>query len=116
MTRWWLVVVVLGLSACGGGNKSPTAPTPPPVPTCQSQNTALVQFRNRSTANLTYDIIWDGSRLVTVGPGQDSQKYTYAANVTHTLRFQFTNTNVLACNASAPVLTTCSDVFYSCGS
>jgi hypothetical protein len=110
MKSWLLVAVVL-VSACGS---TPVAPTPPPVATCQSQNTATVYFQNRTTSNLTYDVVWDGSRLTTVGPGQSSQVYTFAANVGHTLRFQYTNTSLLACNQSTPTLATCSNNSYFC--
>jgi hypothetical protein len=73
-----------------------------------------VYFQNRSASNLTYDVIWDGAKLTTIAPGQDSQVYTFAANVTHALRFQFTNTTTLACNVGAPILTTCGATFYGC--
>lgn len=109
-----LIVLVALLATGCGSSSSPVAPAPI-VPTCQSQNTATVYFQNRSNSNLTYDIVWDGSRLVTVAPGQDSQVFTFAANVPHSLRFQFTNSTSLACNSSTPVLTTCAAVFYGCG-
>lgn len=107
-----LVAAVLA-SACGS---SPVAPTPPApvVAACQSGSTGTVFFQNRSSSNLTYDVIWDGSRLTTLAPGGDSQVYTFASNIQHTLRFQFTNTSVLACNQSTPVLTTCAATFYGC--
>ena len=107
------IVFVFITEACSG-DKAPLAPTPPPVAACQSQNTATVYFQNRSTSNLTYDVIWDGARLITVGPAQDSRTYTFAANVPHTLRFQFTNTSFLACSQGTPTLTTCSNNFYFC--
>lgn len=112
--RGWIVLVALFAVGCGSSSPA-IAPTPiPVVPTCQAQNTGTVFFQNRSTANLTYDVIWDGSKLTTITPGSDSQVYTFAANITHSLRFQFTNTAILACNASTPVLTTCGATFYGC--
>lgn len=110
-----ILVAAIAVSACGS-SPAPVAPTPvvPVVPACQSQNTATVYFQNRSTANLTYDIIWDGSKLTTVTPAKDSIVYTFAANVQHSLRFQYTNTSTLACSASTPVLTTCGSFFYGC--
>lgn len=110
-----ICAVLLALSATACGSDTPIAPTPPPVAACQSGNTATVFFQNRSASNLTYDVIWDGSRLTTVAPGADTQVYTFAANIQHTLRFQFTNTSILACNQSTPVLTTCAATFYGCG-
>lgn len=111
----YLILLVALLAAACGSSTSPTPIAPVVVvPACQSQNTATVYFQNRSTANLTYDIVWDGSKLTTVTPGKDSQVYTFAANVPHTLRFQYTNTSLLACNASTPVLTTCAATFYGC--
>ena len=110
------LIVLLALLASGCSKDSaPVAPTPiPVVPLCQSQNTATVYFQNRSTGNFTYDVIWDGSKLTTVAPGKDSTVYTFAANVPHSLKFQYTNTSLLACNASTPVLTTCANTFYGC--
>lgn len=111
--RYVLLVLALFAAGCGASPAAPV-PLPPPAPTCQTQSTATVYFQNRTTANLTYDIVWDGSRITTVAPGRDSAVYTFAANVPHALRFQFTNTTVLACNASTPTLATCSNNFYSC--
>lgn len=108
-----IVVAALFAADCGSSPATPIAPAVV-VPACQSQNTATVSFQNRSTTNLTYDIVWDGSKLTTVAPARDSQVYTFAANITHTLRFQYTNTTLLACSASTPVLVTCANAFYSC--
>lgn len=110
----FLVSLAALVSACASDSPTITAPTPPPVAACQSQNTGTVYFQNRSSSNLTYDIIWDGSKLTTVSPGADSQVYTFSANISHALRFQFTNTSLLACNASTPILTTCGAAFYGC--
>jgi hypothetical protein len=107
------LLVALGAVGCSGN--SPAAPTPPAVPLCQSAQTATVYFQNRSTTKLTYDILWDGSRLTTVAPGADSGTFTVSANVAHSLRFQVTNTGILACSASAPILATCASTFYGCG-
>lgn len=113
------LVVLLSLaaivSACGSSPVAPTVPAPIPVAACQSGNTATVFFQNRSASNLTYDIVWDGARITTVTPGADSIVYTFAANIQHTLRFQLTNTSLLACNQSTPVLATCAATFYGCG-
>lgn len=112
MKRIALVLIcACGASFCGGSSQAPT----PATPICQSQNTATVYFENRSVSNLTYDVIWDGARIATVGPSKDSATFTYAANVTHSLTFLFTNTNLIACSTNFPILTTCSNTFYSCG-
>src|SRR5437870_12256333 len=107
-----LLIVVMGtwVGACA---RSHAAPTPPPTPTCQTNNTATVHFDNRSTSNTTYDVIWDGSRRTSVGAGSSTQTYTEAAG-THTLTFKLTNTTLLACTTSPPVLAQCSSGVYWC--
>jgi len=108
-----LIALVLVLSGVACGSDPAPAPSPP-VPSCQANSTATVYFQNRSVTNRTYDVIWDGSRLTTIAPGQDSAIFPFAA-ATHSLWFQFTNTSVLACNPSSPVLAVCSNVFFGCG-
>lgn len=115
MKRLLFLVGVVVVSACGSDSAPVVVAPTPIIPACQSQNTATVYFQNRSASNLTYDVLWDGSKLTTVAPGKDSQVYTFAANIPHTLRFQFTNTSLAACNQSTPVLTICTATFYGCG-
>ena len=109
-----LVLAVLG-TACGGDDKSPAAPTPPPAPACQTNNTATVTFENRFTSG-TIDVIWDGGKTLTLSAGQKSQPMTVAAGVAHTLGFQWTNTSAWACTPGSPVLTQCGSQNYYCPS
>jgi len=81
---------------------------------CETNQTGEVFFSNISNTNRTYDIIWDGVKIATVTPGNDSEIFTYAANIQHTLEFRFTNSTTLACTASTPVLSQCQRVFFNC--
>jgi hypothetical protein len=110
MKRWLLLFVLL-VSAC---SSTPTAPAPV-VPACQTNNTATVAFGNRTTSNLTFDVVWDGVRIGTIAPTLTSPSQTAAAGVPHVLRFQVTNTTLLACNQSTPTLAQCSTQTLTCG-
>ncbi|HAW51333.1 MAG TPA: hypothetical protein DCX54_03235 [Flavobacteriales bacterium] len=81
---------------------------------CVTNKTGEVYFINQSNSNRTYDIIWDGAKLTTVAPNQESAVYTFSANVKHTLIFRFTNTADNACSMSEPILSQCKRVWYSC--
>lgn len=109
-----LVLVVLSAS-CGGKESAPAAPTPTPVPACQTNNTATVTFENRFTTG-TFDVIWDGAKLLTLSAGMKSQAITVAAGVGHSLVFQWTNTNTWACVPGTPVPGQCSSHVYYCPS
>ncbi len=109
-----VVACALLAMGCGGSSSAPTAPTMAVIPACQTNNTATAYFQNRSSSNLTYDIIWDGTRLASVSPGQDSAVFTFAAGVPHSLAFRLTNTSSNACSPSTPTLAQCSNMFYSC--
>ena len=105
------------LLASAGMTVGTTGCPPPNGPSgnaCSSNNTAQVSFRNLSNSNSTYNVIWDGSNLVTITPGSESQQFTVAAGVQHTLVFRITNTNNNACSPSTPTLTQCSSRFFSC--
>lgn len=107
-----LIVIAMLASACG----SPAAPTPPPappVPACQSNNTADVVFGNRS-ATTTQDVLWDGVKIFTITPGQNSAVRTVAAGVAHRLETRVTNTSLLACAVSTPIPATCATPLYTC--
>lgn len=80
---------------------------------CRKTN-GKVYFKNLSGTNTTYDIIWDGSKLTTVAPGQSSATYEESCEVQHTLEFRITNTSTLACSASTPSLECGTTVYYSC--
>ena len=107
------VLCALTVSACTG---VATTPTPDPIPACKQNNTASVSFHNVSTTNRTYNIVFDGSNLTTVAPGQTSNSYTIAAGTQHSLTFTFTNTGGNACTTSFPTLAQCASSTYSCGS
>jgi hypothetical protein len=109
-----LVIAVL-TGACGGEDKSPAAPTPAPVPTCQTNNTATATFENRFTTG-TLDILLNGAKIVTIAPGTKSNPFTVAAGVMQTVVWQWTNTTAWACTPTTPVLTQCSSVTYYCPS
>lgn len=103
-----------GTSHCGetgGGSDVPTGPT---VADCEANNTAKIRFRNSSNSNRTYTVIWDGATLATVSPGSETQQFTVAAGVQHTLVFRFTNTSTNACTPSTPTLAQCAARIISC--
>lgn len=81
--------------------------------TCAVNNTAQIQFSNRS-ANSTYSVIWDGSIITTLSSGVTSGFYTVAAGQ-HTLTFRYSNSTNDACTQSTPNLAQCSSVVYWCG-
>ena len=81
-------------------------------PPCQQNNTASVTFENRSNSS-TYDVIWDGSRIGSIGPGASISRTVAAGQ--HTLVFKFSNTSNNACSQSTPNPAQCSSQTYSCG-
>ncbi len=108
-----LAAVVMSL-AC-----STTSPVEPITPTttlaaCRSNNSATVTFENRSASNRSYDVLWDGSRLMTLAPTQKSAEYTAQAGVTHSLEFRVTNSSQSACTTSNPILVVCNTYNYWC--
>ena len=80
---------------------------------CEVNNTARVRFQNKTGSSLTYSVVWDGSTLTTLAPGQTSDYYTVAA-AQHTLHFMVANSTQEACTQSSPVLTQCMDHEYWC--
>jgi len=106
------LIFLLGLSfflSCGKESSTPTTPT---IPTCERNNTAVIQFQNRSARNLTYDIIWDGSKAMTLAPNQNGDLTVSAG--THTLLFRVSNTSITACAQSSPNLARCSTQAIAC--
>lgn len=107
-----ILLVTAALVGCsGGGGDSPTAPA---VPACQANNTADVNFQNRSGSGRSYVVVWDGAKLFNVAPGQTSPIVTVAAGVPHNLAFLFASNNKLACAPGSPVLAQCSAMTYWC--
>ena len=112
--RYLLLVVLFAVAWSCGGSDNSTPTTPSPQPACQVNNTAQVTFENRSNSNTTYTVLWDGSTLTTVSPGQKTSEYTVAAGVQHTLTFRVANSNQNACTPSTPTLAQCSTHNYWC--
>lgn len=84
-----------------------------PDPPCIVNDWAYIKFENQSTTGKTYDVVWDGSRIVTLSPGQSSDRFTVSAG-SHTLVFKISNTGDNACNPSTPNLAQCSYVKHWC--
>ncbi len=72
-----------------------------------------VQFKNRSVANRTYTIVWDGSVLTTLYPQTDSEEFDVAAGK-HTLLFNYSNSGATACNESNPVIASDETRVFTC--
>jgi hypothetical protein len=109
-TRLTALLLALLASACGGDSPSPTAPTPPPA--CQANNTGTLILGNRSQR--TYTVSLNGATIATLGPGQDTSPQTLAAGVAHAVRFIYSNTTLLACTPSAPILAQCMTTTHTC--
>jgi hypothetical protein len=109
-------VFVISLLTVSNGCKeeSPTTPTQNTTPPCETYNTAKVFFQNRSNSGKTYDVVWDGSVYYTIGPGQQSDTMTVAAQIPHSLLFKISGTNNIACTQSNPILEKCSIHWYWC--
>lgn len=105
--RQTVMIFLLAVAAgCGDDPLNTTAD-------CDANNTATVKFENKSTSSTTYDVIWDGSKIETLTPGQTSQEHTVNAT-SHTLTFEVANTNTKACSTAYPNLTECTSNTYSC--
>ncbi|MCH7565529.1 MAG: hypothetical protein IH968_17085 [Gemmatimonadetes bacterium] len=111
---FFILLASAGMTVGTTGCPPVDAPTGPEQTACEANNSAQISFRNNSNTNRTYNVIWDGSNLVTITPGSTSRQFTVAAGVQHTLVFRFTNTNTNACNPSTPTLSQCSTGTISC--
>lgn len=80
---------------------------------CQINNTATLTLGNRS-ATASQTVVWDGSTLFTLTPGQTAAPITVAAGVAHSLLFRVATTGANACSASAPVLAQCANSVFTC--
>lgn len=101
--------VVTGITLNGAQRLDFTLPTP----ACQLNNTGWVRFGNRS-ATASHDIIWDGIRIFTVAPGQDSPEISVTAGVTHTLSSRVANSSRLACSTANPIIAQCDRRILTC--
>jgi hypothetical protein len=115
--RKWVVFmaffsIIFSVQACK--NTTSTDAPEETMSECERNNTATVQFENRSASNTTYDVVWDGSKLTTLAPGTKSSTYTVSAGTTHTLAFKITNTSRMACSQSSPNLAQCQTYLYWC--
>ncbi|MFH1295829.1 MAG: hypothetical protein ABIJ04_00965 [Bacteroidota bacterium] len=81
---------------------------------CVTNQTGKVYFKNNSVSNSTYDVFWDGAKIATVAPNNQSQTFIVSANVQHTLLFKYTNTNNVACTQSTPTIPQCSTWWFDC--
>jgi len=102
-------VFLIGLFACQNAN----TPEAPEVKDCVKYNTATIQFENRSVTNRTYDVVWDGVHIATIGPWEKTQVFTVAAGE-HTMTFKVSNSGKLACTTAYPVLQQCGVYSYFC--
>jgi hypothetical protein len=105
-------LLLSGLYSCTKNDTEEPTPTPV-IAECERNHTAEVYFENRSVSNTTYDVIWDGSRLTTLSPGNRSNTYKFSA-AQHTLEFRKTNTGTAMCTPSTPSLAQCSAYAYWC--
>ncbi len=98
-----LVILLATLPILGACKSSDDDPAP----------TTTVRFKNESVSNRTYDVIWDGSRIVSLDAGRESQAYTTSPGQ-HTLLFRFSNDGTPACSESTPNLAAGARRIYTC--
>ena len=97
-------VLALALIAalCGSGCENPLEP-------CNGM--AEIKFENQSRHS-SYDVIVDGSRIGTIGKGDDMTHEV--APGTHTVQFVYSNTARSACSQSQPNVAKCETITLSC--
>jgi hypothetical protein len=102
------VAVLVAASGC-----TKAAPT---APTCETQNTGTVRFRNSTEdARIFHNVVWDGVQIVTrLAAQQTSEATTAVAGVAHTLVFRDATTSAVRCSQSTPILIRCQDRTISC--
>ena len=81
---------------------------------CKLNNTGEVYFVNNSATGKSYDIIWDGTKVATVGPFSQSSTITVTASISHTLLFRVAGTSTTACSQSTPSVPQCQKWNFSC--
>lgn len=97
------------VTACNPFSKATTTITP----ACQTNNTADVRFYGGSATGLTNTVVWDGSVVATVAPGQYSS-YTAQNAGPHVLFFRNAATGAQVCSTAYPNLAQCSSHTYYC--
>lgn len=114
MTKMMLKIGVLiaaaALAGIGAGGCVEDEMLAPPMD-CQENHKATVRFKNDS-AGATYDVVMDGYRVGTIGPG--NTETTTAAAGGHTFTFYFAGTNNVACSTATPNLAQCDSYVFSC--
>jgi hypothetical protein len=98
LLRGVVVCSVVALSACSGS--SPAAPTPPPVPACQANNTADLTLENGSPNSFTFDVLIDNISRGTMAPGGHVGPLTLSAGIDHVIVSRITNTTVVGCSSN----------------
>lgn len=109
------LIIILTILGCGEKSQptTPDPPAPPTIPDCERYSTAAVVFQNRSNTGLTYDVVVDGTKLLTLAPNTSSNIVTLASGQ-HTILFKVTNTNLIACQGFTVNLAMCSEWTYWC--
>jgi hypothetical protein len=79
---------------------------------CVVNNTAKVAFENRSSATV-HDVIFDGSTLFRLVPGQRSPSSVAVAGVQHTMQFRDPDRRG-GCTPATPIFVQCGDYLYWC--
>ena len=81
---------------------------------CWVNETAEMRFGNNSTTNSTHDIFLDGTKIATVAPEDTTEIFTVTANISHWIKFHFTNTEVYACDSFPYMLLKCRSTILWC--
>ena len=114
-SRKSVVLGVIALAILSAGIPLLTACNPATLfaPACETNNTATTSFQNKSTTSSTYNVVLDGSTIVSyLAAGATSASSTVAAG-SHTIQFKLLNGNA-ACSPAYPSLAQCSSYSYSC--
>jgi len=110
-------ILLLGAVGCSGPTEPEPAPdpvpTPRPVSSCEKNHTAIMDFYNASSRTV-YDVILDGSRIGSIGPGRTISQTVSAGQ--HTFRFIYSNNGRNACSQGSPNMAQCSHHVFSCSS
>lgn len=108
MTRKTIAALVVAVitSACSGKD-SPLAPTPPPVPDCEKNHTAVLTITNNAANLLPRTVSIDGATYGLLA-WSETQNYTLAASVPHNVKFYSPVNGALISGAEGLILNQCS--------